>query len=403
MMFKISCFGSEIRLAAKRHKPYDPRGFVVVAFLTFLMITNLPSLALTLLIGNNSDDITEENQRGIHVLRLDEKGLSPGSQVLPFLRPEFLCQHPKKMTFYTVNVIPDAEGKNQSAVGAFQYDTVTGDFKLLNQQVVGGKGPCHVAIDGTGQVVVTANYGDGSVSAFPVLPDGSLGPQSDFETHEGSGPNPNRQKAPHAHGVTFSPDNRFLLVPDLGTDEVRVYRVDLETSQLEKNIPPSVSLEPGAGPRHVSFSPDGRHAYVVNELDNTVAVFGWGQESGVLTPLGSVTTLPSGFEGENTTAEIAVHPNGQYIYASNRGHNSLAIFRRDQALGQLTAAGHVELEGPEPRSFAISPDGEWLVVGNQRLNTVSAFRIREEGASLEKIGESVTVPSPVCIHFVSSL
>lgn len=379
-------------------KPHSTRFFSIVSFTTFLTMTHLTASTHTLLVGNYSAQDPTESQRGIHILTLDENGLSAKPQVLPFQNPEFLCQHPNKMTFYTVNVIFDPSGKKQSTVSSFQYDTVTDAFKPLNQQPVSGAGSCHVAIDATGALVVTANYGDGSVSAFPVLPDGSLGPQSDLKTHEGSGPNANRQKSPHAHGVTFSPDNRFLLVPDLGTDEVRVYRVNLKSSLLEENG--SARVAPGAGPRHISFSPDGRHAYLVNELDNTVTAFSWDAEAGVLASLGSAPTLPSGFDGENTTAEIVVHPNGRFVYASNRGHNSLAIFVRDQGTGGLTPAGHVQLEGREPRSFAISPDAGWLVVGNHRMDTVSAFKILEEGAVLEKAGESVAVPSPVCIHFV---
>ncbi len=377
---------------------YNRRLHASLSLYAVLIMTTQTAPAFTLLVGNYSAQAAEESQRGIHVLTLGKDGLSPSLKVLPFQNPEFLCQHPSKKTFYTVNVILDESGKKQSFLASFQYDSVTGSFTLLNQQPVRGSGPCHVAIDQTGKLVVTANYGDGSVSAFPVQPDGSLGDQSDFQTHEGSGPNTNRQKSPHAHGVTFSPDNRFLLVPDLGTDEVRVYRVNLETSRLEENG--SARVEPGAGPRHISFSPDERHVYLVNELDNTVTAFSWNTESGALNELGSVPTLPSGFEGGNSTAEIAVHPNGQFVYASNRGHNSIAIFGRDEASGKLTPAGHLLLEGREPRSFAISPDGQWLVVGNQHMDTVSAFRIAEDGARLEKVGESVPVPSPVCIHFV---
>jgi len=384
-----------------KRKPSGLRFSTILTITSLLTMTHIPAATHTLLVGNYSAQDPAESQRGIHVLTLDENGLSAKPQVLPFQNPEFLCQHPKKRTFYTVNVIFDSPGKKQSAVSSFQYDTVTDAFKLLNQQPVSGAGPCHVAIDATGSLVGTSNYGDGSVSAFPVLADGSLGPQSDSETHEGSGPNEARQKSPHAHGVTFSPDNRFLLVPDLGTDEVRVYRVNLESGLLEENGLARVT--PGAGPRHISFSPDGRHAYLVNELDNTVTAFSWDAEAGVLTSLGSVPTLPEGFVDWNTTAEIVVHPNGRFVYASNRGHNSLAIFLRDQATGGLVPTGHVQLEGREPRSFAISPDARWLVVGNHRLDTVSAFKILEEGAVLEKAGESVAVPSPVCIHFVSPL
>ncbi len=401
MILKILPIGSK---APGKDQPSTRKAAQFLASLTLLacfLMTPHSASAFTLLIGNFSATEPEETQRGIHVLTLGGAGLSSNSEVLPFQNPEFLCQAPDKMTFYTVNVIYDADGKKQSAIASFQYDTVTDNFKLLSQQTVGGQGPCHVAIDGTGKMVVTANYGDGSVSVFPVLPDGSLGRQSDLKTHAGSGPNAGRQKSPHAHGVTFSPDDRFLLVPDLGTDEVRVYRVDLEKSRLEENG--SVRVKPAAGPRHISFSPDGRHAYLVNELDNTVAAFSWDSESGVLKPLGSVPTLPQGFEGDNTTAELAVHPNGRFVYASNRGHNSVAVFARDEKSGELTPAGHCVLEGPEPRSFAISPDGEWLVVGNQRLNSVAVFRFREGGAKLEKAGDPVPVPSPVCVHFVSPL
>jgi 6-phosphogluconolactonase len=258
-------------------------------------------------------------------------------------------------------------------------------------------GPCHLAIDSTGRLLVTANYGDGSISIFPVDADGSLERRSDFHKHSGSGPDPSRQTGPHAHGVTFSPDNKWVLVPDLGTDGIWIYEVGLDQARLLPGTPPMVQSAPGSGPRHAIFSPDGRHVYAINELDNTVTLYDW--LDGKLTIGSSVPTLPAEWSGQNTSAEIVIHPSGHYLYASNRGHNSIAVFRRDLSSGSLQPLNHIMLDGPEPRGFALSPCGNWLVVGNQKANTVSAFRSMDGGANFVRVGEPFPVPEPVSVLF----
>jgi 6-phosphogluconolactonase len=352
---------------------------------------------LTFLVGTYTQKHPIPEERGIYRVKLTPSGLEKLG-VSPSENPAFLAPHPSLNTIYSVNEVQKFQNLAGGGVSSFTYDTVTNALTPLNELAIKASGPCHLAVDATGRMLVTANYGDGSVSVFPIEADGKLRPKAAHFAHEGSGPNLKRQKSPHAHGVTFSPDNRFVLVPDLGTDEIRIYQVNSEAVTL---LPcPAVRVHPGAGPRHVTFSPDAKHAYVINELDNTISWFDWDAGKGQLKIKGTVPTLPADFSGPSTTAEIVVHPSGNFVYGSNRGHNSLAIFRRDSNSGALTSLGHLKLAGPEPRSFAVSSDGNWLVVGNQRLDTVSAFRILEGGGKLEPFGQPVSVPSPVCILFV---
>ncbi|TVR46923.1 MAG: lactonase family protein, partial [Puniceicoccaceae bacterium] len=318
-----------------------------------------------------------EASRGIYHLRLDaETGrLSTPQLVAEAENPAFLALHPSGAFLYAVNETGEFEGEKGGGVSAFTRDPATGALAPLNRRPAGGAWTCHLAVDSAGRLLVVANYGGGNVAVFPLGSDGRLASRTQLLQHEGAGPNPRRQEAPHAHGVTFSPDERFLLVPDLGIDRIVVYSVSDDAPSLLPHLPPGAATAHGAGPRHVVFSPDGRHAYAVNELDNTVTGYAWDAPSGTLTPLGSAGTLPADFTGENTTAEIAVHPSGRFVYASNRGDNSIAVFERNPDDGTLTPAGHASTGGREPRSFALSPDGHWLLAANQHRNELRLFRI----------------------------
>lgn len=363
------------------------------------------SLALSIVYLGTSTADTPPEAKGIYQFTFNaETGLiSPLTLVAQTDNPTFLAHHPSGKFLYAVNETQQFAGQSGGGVSAFAIDAQSGALTLLNQQPVGGNSPCHLAVDTTGHVLVTANYGDGSVSVFPIQPDGQLGPHSDFHQHAGSGPNPARQKGPHAHGITFSPDNRFVLVNDLGTDQICVYGLDTEKARLFPHQPARVSLAPGAGPRHFCFAPEGRHGYALNELDNTITLFDWDAQKGVLTPRQSVPTLPMGFTKSSKTAELALHPNGDFLYASNRGHDSIAVYRRDRETGQLSLIERSSTGGSEPRSFALSPDGRWLIAANQHAHTLQLFRIDEKTGKLTRRGEAMAAPAPICVLFSQPL
>jgi 6-phosphogluconolactonase len=255
-------------------------------------------------------------------------------------------------------------------------------------------------LDRTGKFVLVANYTSGSVAVFPMLKDGRLGEATSFVQHKGSSVNVERQNGPHAHAIAFSPDNRFAVVADLGLDQLLVYRFDAAKGTLGA-APQTVKTAPGAGPRHLVFSSDGRFLYVINELQSTVVTYSYDAASGALHELQRVSTLPQGFSGENTTAEIEIGPSGQFLFASNRGNDSIAVFAIDSRLGTLTAVETDSTGGKTPRNFVIDPSGRWLLAANQDSNDVVVFKIDAKSGHLAKTGETVQVPSPVCVRFVT--
>ena len=357
------------------------------------------SLALSIVYLGTSPTGTPDGAQGIYRFTFDSEtgAISPVTLAAEALNPAFLAHHPSGKFLYAVNESKEFQGQPGGGVSAFAVDAQSGALTLLNQQPAGGNGPCHLAVDATGRALVVANYSSGSVSVFPILPDGKLGPRSDLHQHVGSGPDADRQKGPHAHGVTFSPDNRFVLVNDLGIDQILTYRLDVEKARLIPHQP--ACLKPGAGPRHFCFSPDARHGYAINELDNTVTLFDWDAPNGVLTPRESVPTLPADFTSYSKTSELVFHPNGDFLYASNRGHDSIAVYRRNRETGQLSLIERVFTGGSEPRSFGISPDGHWLIAANQYVNTLQLFRIDDKTGTLTPHGEPIAAPSPICVLF----
>ncbi len=337
-------------------------------------------------------------EAGIHLLELDRAAgtLTSRGMVGAMETPSFLAVHPSLPVVYAVG---ESGGPEGGAVRAFAMEADTGKLRALDTQSSGGAGPCHVAVSPSGKHVAVANYSGGSVALFPVTAEGGLSAASAFVQHAGSSVNPQRQQGPHAHSVAFDPSGKFLLSADLGLDQVLVYRYDETAGTLSPHAPPFLSLPPGAGPRHVAFHPTGKFLYVVNELDSTVSVCTYNAASGLLTPVQQITTLPADFAGSNTTAEIRVHPAGHALYASNRGHDSLAVFAIHTEAGTLTALGHTPTGGKTPRNFNVDPTGAYVIAANQASDTVVLFRVNSKDGTLAPTGVEVRSPSPVCITF----
>jgi len=344
---------------------------------------------------------TGGKSQGIYRARLDlSSGALSGLELAAKIKdPSFLAIHPSGKFLYAVGEVGMFAGKTGGALSAFAVDAASGNLKLLNQQSSRGAGPCHVTVDREGKNVLVANYGGGSVAVLPIEADGRLREASDFVQHTGKSVNPRRQERPHAHSINLDPAGRFAVVADLGLDKILVYKFDAAAGRLTPNDPPHTTVAPGAGPRHFAFHPSGRYAYVINEMNSTVTAFRYDAAAGTLTELQTISTLPDEHKG-NSTAEVVVHPSGKFLYGSNRGHDSLAIFRIDEATGRLSAVGHQPTGGKTPRNFAIDPTGQWLLAENQSSDTIVAFKIDAESGKLTPTGQKLDVPSPVCVRFL---
>jgi 6-phosphogluconolactonase len=313
--------------------------------------------------------------------------------------PSFLALHPSLPVIYSVGQVLDTDDVRKGMVCAFAIEPDDGALTPLNRQSTAGEGPCHVAVDRAGRNVLVANYSGGSIAALPLEEDGRLREAASVIQHEGSSVHPQRQQQAYAHAVTLDAAGRFVFAADLGIDKIMIYRFDETQGLLEANAPPFAALAPGAGPRHFTFHPNGRFAYVVNELDNTVTAFGYDPAKGRLEAIQTIGTLPEEFKEENTTAEIRVHPSGRFLYASNRGHDSIACFAIDVENGRMTALGQSSTLGKTPRNFNLTPDGRFLLAANQQTGNVVVFRIDPGQGTLEATGYQVAVPAPVCVLF----
>lgn len=314
--------------------------------------------------------------------------------------PSFLTVAHNEKYLYAVNELSEFGGKKSGAVTSYSIDAKSGKLVQLNQVASGGADPCYVSFDQSGKYLLVANYTGGSVSTFPIAADGHIGPAAAFVQHTGSGPNKERQEGPHAHYSATSANNRFVFVVDLGLDEVVVYRFDPATGSLTPNDPPFAKLAPGAGPRHLAFHPNGKFAYVLNEVIPTVTALAYDSKSGSFSTLQTLSTIPKDFTAHNDTAEIVVHPSGKFLYASNRGHDSIAEFTIDPAKGTLTLAGDFPTQGKTPRNFALDPTGKFLLAANQESNNIVIFRIEQSTGALVATGQVAQVPAPVDIVFV---
>jgi 6-phosphogluconolactonase len=315
--------------------------------------------------------------------------------------PSFLAVDPTRRFLYAVSEVASFAGRKSGAVSAFAIDRRSGRLALLNQAATRGAGPCFVTVDTRGRNVLVANYGGGSVAVLPIDSNGLLGETKDFVQHTGSSVNPQRQQGPHAHSINLSPDNRFAIVPDLGLDHVMVYRFNPAYSTLAANEPPFAAVRPGAGPRHFAFHPSGRFGYVINELQSTVTAFEWDGNAGTLKEVQTISSLPADFSGESSGAEVQVHPSGKFLYASNRGHDSIAVFQIDESKGTLAPIEYVPTQGKTPRNFGIDPTGTFLLAANQNSDNITVFRIDAKTGRLQPTGQKLEVGSPVCVKFVS--
>ncbi len=286
-------------------------------------------------------------------------------------------------------------------MSAFRIEPASGRLELLNQQSSGGAGPCHVTVDPTGRNALVANYGGGSVSVLPLGDDGKLGPASAFVQHQGSSVNPRRQQGPHAHSINLDPAGRFAFVADLGLDKIMVYRFDAAAGTLTPNDPAWAAVAPGSGPRHFAFHPSGKFAYVINELASSLTAFRYDAPRGALEEVQTVSSLPAGPVEGNSTAEVQVHPSGKFVYGSNRGHDSIAVFAVDGASGKLKLVEHESTQGKTPRNFGVDPTGRFLLACNQASDTIVGFRIDQETGALTPTVQTLSVPSPVCVKFTA--
>ena len=322
--------------------------------------------------------------------------------------PAFFAFHPKLDVLYVVTESSRNDPKNPSMVAAYSVkpssDANSGlpTLTRINSQAIDGDASCHVAVDASGKFLAIANYSSGSVCLFPVGEKGSVQPVAMKIDQRGSeGPNTARQKESHAHCVVWDPSNRFLLCADLGLDKVFIYELDLVKGSIVPAKNASFSLAPGSGPRHLSFHPNGKWVYIINELNMTMTVAEWDGEQGKLSELQTLSTLPVDAKGDNfSTAEVLVHPSGRFVYGSNRGHHTIASFQVDESTGKLTPTGHTSTQGKTPRNFRLSPDGVFLLAENQDSNSIYSFRIDSKKGTLQPTGYSISAPAPACIKFL---
>ncbi len=314
--------------------------------------------------------------------------------------PSFLALDEKRRLVFAVNEIDRFGGQPTGSVSAFAIDPTTGQLKPLNQKPSMGAGPCHLVLDREGRHVLVANYSGGTVAVLPVAADGKLGDATSVIKHSGKSVNPQRQEAPHPHCVTLDPAGKFAFVCDLGIDKVMAYKYDAEAGTLAPAAQPFAPLAPGAGPRHMVFRPDAKFAYVLNELNSTVTAFAYDAVSGKLSEVGTVSSLPPYFDGKNSGAEIQMHPSGKWLFASNRGQNSVVLFAIDRDKGTLDFVEDQGTGGKTPRHFGLQPNAKHLAIGNQDSNTVLVCRIDPDNGRLKPSGVFAEVPSPVCAVFL---
>ena len=345
----------------------------------------------------------EGKARGIHIFRFDSDcGALEAVGVAEGVRnPSYVVADPAGRFLYAVNEVKDFAGSSAGAVSAFAIDRPTGALTLLNSVPSGGSDPCHLIVDASGRYVLVANYSSGSMAVLPIRPDGSLGRATDVVQHEGASADPIRQRGPHVHASATDRLGRYIFTVDLGLDRVMIYRLDLSSGRLLPNVVPSFETPPGAGPRQLALHPDNLRAYIINELDSTMTACDFDAATGALDGFQTLSTLPAGFTGINTSAEVQVSPSGKFLYGSNRGHDSLVIYAIDESSGRLEVVGHEPTRGNAPRSFCISPSGLFIAVVNQNSDNLVVFGIDGRSGSLAATGHEVAVPTPVCVRFLA--
>lgn len=395
-----------MRMTAKNFM--TPRMLLQILCLAFLLVALLSSPAAPAAGPSHEKYLvyvgtyTDHGSKGIYAYSFDTATgkLASLGLAAETTEPSFLAANSSGRFLYAVNETDTFNGQSTGAVSAFAIQTETGKLSLLNQDSSRGAAPAHITLDRMGRYALVSNYNAGSVAVFALLKDGRLGEVTSFVQHKGSSLNPERQKGPHAHAIALSPDNRFAIVADLGLDQLLVYAFDAAKGTLGAN-PQIVKAAPGVGPRHLAFSSDGRLLYVINELQSSIAAYSYDATSGALHELQIISTLPKRFSGENTAAEIEIHPSGKFLFASNRGDDGIAVFAIDSRTGRLTNVERVPTSGKTPRNFTIDPSGSWLLVANQDSDNIVVFRIDQKTGRLKATGDVLQVSSPTCLKFVA--
>lgn len=363
-------------------------------------LTRAKTRELTLYVGT----YTSGQSEGIYIYRMNvETGELKRIGSTKAVNPSFLAINVGngiRRYLYAVNEVADFAGKSSGAVSAFSIDSKTGSLNFLNQQASMGADPCHVIVDRTGRFAIVANYTGGNVSVFPIQRNGSLGHAGDVVQHHGSSVNKGHQEGPHAHCVILDNSNRYAFASDLGLDKVMIYRFDAKAGKLRPAKEPWVQLEPGAGPRHVTFHPKGKYLYVINELNSTLTAFSYDPLNGTLRSMQTVSTLPKDYSGHNDCADVHVSPSGKFLYGSNRGHNSIVVFAVNENTGELEYLEHASTQGKTPRNFIIDPTGRFLLAANQESDTIVTLGIDQLTGRLKPTGHVAEVPAPVCLKFL---
>lgn len=347
---------------------------------------------------------TGGKSQGIYLSRLElETGrLEPARLVAKVASPSFLALHPSGRFLYAVNESDRfREEKNAGGVSAFALAPETGDLTFLNTQSSKGAHPCHLTVDGTGRWVLVANYSGGNLAVLPIDEKGFLGPAAQVVRHEGWSSNAQRQNEPHAHSINLDAANRVAVAADLGIDKLMIYDFDAATGRLTPSDSPAVRAAPGSGPRHFTFHPEGKRAFVINELSSTLTSLTYDPKKVQFTEAYTISTLPGGKPVPgNSTAEVQVHPSGKFVYGSNRGHDSIAVFKLERR-GRLGWLENEPTQGKTPRNFGIDPTGRWLLAANQDSDSVVVFRIDSKTGMLEPTEHRIEVGKPVCVKFLA--
>lgn len=339
----------------------------------------------------------EAEESGVYVYTFDEESgtLTLTNEFGGFKNPTFLNVDAERKLLYTISETVNGAGQKVGEAAAFAIDTAEGSVRLINREITVDSTICHIQRDADSRFLTVTSYHGGMIGLFSITEEGGIGYKLDVQQHAGSSQHPERQDRPHPHSTFYSPDGRYLLVPDLGLDRIVTYKVDKVGGKLVHHG--EGLLHPGAGPRHLSFHPNGRFVYVINEVDSTIASFTYDNETGQLTTLETVSTLPANFKDENSCAEIAVSADGKYVYGSNRGHDSIVVMAIDEQTGLLSLVQHISVEGGHPRHFALTPNGRYLLAANRDTNNIVTFKVDQSSGKLTFTGHSVTVAKPVCV------
>jgi 6-phosphogluconolactonase len=339
--------------------------------------------------------------RGIYVSKLDEETgtLSPARRAADKSDSVFMVFSPDHRHVYSLAEVPGPGPKPLEAIESYAVDPGSGGLASVGERVSDGPEGCHISVDPSGRCILVSNYNGHYIEVFPILADSTVGGRTCLVRHSGSGPNPARQQQAHPHSANVDPTGRFAVVADLGLDRLFVYRLDAVSGTLSPNDPPFARVAPGAGPRHFAFHPDGRHAFVINEMGGSITAMNWDSEKGVLTPYQTISILPGGFQGSNTSAEVVVGKSGNVVYGSNRGDDSIVVLAFDPASGALTFVQRMADGIKTPRNYAIDPSGKWLVCGNLTGNSANVYRIGAGTGRLTLSG-TIQVPQPLCVRFL---